>query len=168
MMKSLLFYASDAINWKFGAKKFVLKLLDKVFSSTVKDAVNENHGLGMQFVGINFMESLVSEFSPSTSTAMGLPREFREQCQISLEQDSLHLMLQILNWDFRGKNAVDNAKRWINVFFDGMKQENNSLRSLSTDPAWRGVLVSSGNVGWLLNFYTALWQKFSCEGYWLD
>ncbi|KAL3655859.1 hypothetical protein CASFOL_000255 [Castilleja foliolosa] len=174
----------------------------------VKEAVNGNHGLDMQFVGISFLESLVSEFSPSTSSPMGLPREFHEQCRISLEQDymkafycwaqyaafnvsdriigadseipevkvcaaALRLMFQILNWDFRGKNAVENLKRGINVFFDGTKQENNSLRRsecnlVQPGPAWRDVLVSSGHVGWLLNFYTALRQKFSCEGYWLD
>ncbi|GFP96740.1 exportin-4 [Phtheirospermum japonicum] len=174
----------------------------------VKEAVNGNHGLDMQFVGISFLESLVSEFSPSTSSAMGLPREFHEQCRISLEQDymkafycwvqyaafnvsdriigadseipevkvcaaALRLMLQILNWDFRGKNAVENSKRGIDVFFDGTKQENNSFRRsecnlVQPGPAWRDVLVSSGHVGWLLNFYTALRQKFSCEGYWLD
>ncbi|KAI3470688.1 hypothetical protein Pfo_027351 [Paulownia fortunei] len=180
----------------------------EAFFLKVKEAVNGSHGLDVQFAGINFLESLVSEFSPSTSTAMGLPREFHEQCRISLEQDymkafycwvqyaafnvsnriigadseipevkvcsaALRLMLQILNWDFRGKSAVENSKRGIDVFYDGMKQENNSLRRsecilVQPGPAWRDVLISSGHVGWLLNFYTALRQKFSCEGYWLD
>ncbi|KAM7277091.1 hypothetical protein ACFE04_018957 [Oxalis oulophora] len=31
----------------------------------------------------------VSEFSPSTSSDMGLPREFHEQCRMSLELDYL-------------------------------------------------------------------------------
>ncbi|CAA0817180.1 Unknown protein, partial [Striga hermonthica] len=180
----------------------------EAFFVEVKEAAIGNRGLDMQFIGINFLESLVSEFSPSTSTAMGLPREFHEQCRISLEHDymkafyrwvqyaafnasdrivgadseipevkvcsaALRLMLQILNWDFRVKNAVDNSKRGIDVFSDGMKQENNSLRRsecvlVQPGPAWRDVLVSSGHVGWLLNFYTALRQKFSFEGYWLD
>ncbi|KAK3043139.1 hypothetical protein RJ639_000028, partial [Escallonia herrerae] len=55
----------------------------------VKQAVIGSHGLDTQFSGINFLESLVSEFSPSTSTAMGLPREFHEQCRTSLELDYL-------------------------------------------------------------------------------
>ncbi|XP_071700961.1 uncharacterized protein [Rutidosis leptorrhynchoides] len=59
------------------------------FLSEIKLAVNGNHGLDMQFIGINFLESLVSEFSPSTSTALGLPREFHEQCRKSLEHDYL-------------------------------------------------------------------------------
>ncbi|KAL0349232.1 UNVERIFIED_CONTAM: Exportin-4 [Sesamum angustifolium] len=96
-------------------------------SRDVEQAVQGSHGLDVQFAGINFLESLVSEFSPSTLTAMGLPREFHEQCRISLEQDYM-----------------------------------------KPGPAWRDVLISSGHVGWLLNFYSALRQKFSCEGYWLD
>lgn len=41
---------------------------------------------------------------------------------------ALRLMLQILNWDFRGKNAGENSKRRMDVFCDGIKQESNSLR----------------------------------------
>lgn len=59
------------------------------FFSEIKLAVVGNHGLDVQFTGINFLESLVSEFSPSTSSALGLPREFHEQCRKSLEQDYL-------------------------------------------------------------------------------
>ncbi|KAK8956358.1 hypothetical protein KSP40_PGU008631 [Platanthera guangdongensis] len=51
----------------------------------VKQAVQGAHGVDAQVSGINFIESLVSEFSPSTSTALGLPREFHEQCHRSLE-----------------------------------------------------------------------------------
>lgn len=57
--------------------------------SEVKQAVLGVHGVGPQFAGINFLESLVSEFSPSTSTAMGLPTEFHKQCQSSLELNFL-------------------------------------------------------------------------------
>lgn len=39
---------------------------------------------------------------------------------------------------------------------------------LQPGPAWRDILVTSGHIGWLLNLYSALRQKFSCEGYWLD
>lgn len=37
--------------------------------------------------------SQVSEFSPSTSSAMGLPREFHENCHKSLEQNFLKVLL---------------------------------------------------------------------------
>lgn len=39
----------------------------------------------------------VSEFSPSTSSAMGLPREFHEQCRASLELDYLKVLLFDIN-----------------------------------------------------------------------
>ncbi|XP_029124610.1 exportin-4 [Cajanus cajan] len=55
----------------------------------VNQAILGNHGIDVQFAGIKFLESLVSEFSPSTSSAMGLPREFHEQCRRSLELDNL-------------------------------------------------------------------------------
>ncbi|KAD7477480.1 hypothetical protein E3N88_00616 [Mikania micrantha] len=59
------------------------------FFSEINLAILGNHGYDVQFIGINFLESLVSEFSPSTSTALGLPREFHEQCRKSLEHDYL-------------------------------------------------------------------------------
>ncbi|XP_077228967.1 exportin-4 protein isoform X3 [Tasmannia lanceolata] len=59
----------------------------EAFISQVKHAVLGSYGLDSRFTGINFLESLVSEFSPSTSTAMGLPTEFLEQCRASLELD---------------------------------------------------------------------------------
>ncbi|XP_027349597.1 exportin-4 isoform X2 [Abrus precatorius] len=55
----------------------------------VNQAIVGIHGVDVQFAGIKFLESLVSEFSPSTSSAMGLPREFHEQCRRSLERDYL-------------------------------------------------------------------------------
>ncbi|KAL2942733.1 Exportin-4 [Bienertia sinuspersici] len=55
----------------------------------IKQAIIGCHGVDVQSTGINFLESLVSEFSPATSTAMGLPREFHEQCRMSLELDYL-------------------------------------------------------------------------------
>jgi hypothetical protein len=39
---------------------------------------------------------------------------------------------------------------------------------LQPGPLWRDILLTSGHVGWLLNLYGALRQKFSFEGYWLD
>lgn len=32
-------------------------------------------------------------------------------------------MLQILTWDFRGKDAIEKSKKGIDLFLDGMKQE---------------------------------------------
>lgn len=61
----------------------------ETFLAEVKQAVLGTHGLVAQFIGISFLESTVSEFSPSTSTSMGLPREFHEQCRDSLELDYL-------------------------------------------------------------------------------
>ncbi|KAL6501830.1 hypothetical protein OROGR_026963 [Orobanche gracilis] len=178
----------------------------EAFVLEVKQAVDGIHGLAVQYSGINFLESLVSEFSPSTTTAMGLPREFHEQCLISLELDylkvfyswvqhaafnvlnriieansevpevkvcsvALRLMLQILNWDFREKNAGDSLKRGMDLFQGAMKQESSrrvECNLVQPGPAWRDLLISSGHVGWLSNFYTALRQKFSREGFWID
>ncbi|GLT76967.1 hypothetical protein SLA2020_485980 [Shorea laevis] len=61
----------------------------EAFFYEVNPAIIGIHGVDVQFIGINFLESLVSEFSPSTSTAMGLPREFHEQCRTLLELDYL-------------------------------------------------------------------------------
>ncbi|XP_047267899.1 exportin-4 isoform X2 [Capsicum annuum] len=181
----------------------------ETFFLEVRQAIVGSHGLDVQFIGLNFLESLVSEFSPSTSTAMALPREFHEQCRVSFEleylklfycwaQDAavnvsnkiadsasaipevkvctkaLHLMLQILNWDFKcDANVPDNAKRAIDIFSAGVRGDVSSPRRtdcnlLQPGSSWRGILVSSGHVGWLLSFYEVLRQKFSCEGYWID
>ncbi|KAL5225000.1 hypothetical protein ABZP36_011639 [Zizania latifolia] len=51
----------------------------------VEQSIRGIHGPNRQFAAINFLEALVSEFSPGTASAMGLPREFHEQCQWSLE-----------------------------------------------------------------------------------
>ncbi|KAL5768135.1 hypothetical protein ACOSQ2_014918 [Xanthoceras sorbifolium] len=61
----------------------------EAFFNQVNQATHGVHGVDVQFIGINFLESLVSEFSPSTSSAMGLSREFHEQCRMSLELDNL-------------------------------------------------------------------------------
>ncbi|KAM3305993.1 exportin-4 isoform X1 [Capsicum chacoense] len=181
----------------------------ETFFLEVRQAIVGSHGLDVQFIGLNFLESLVSEFSPSTSTAMALPREFHEQCRVSFEleylklfycwaQDAavnvsnkiadsasaipevkvctkaLNLMLQILNWDFKcDANVPDNAKRAIDIFSAGVRGDVRSPRRtdcnlLQPGSSWRGILVSSGHVGWLLSFYEVLRQKFSCEGYWID
>ncbi|XP_022158370.1 exportin-4 isoform X3 [Momordica charantia] len=59
------------------------------FFYQINQSIHGAHGSDVQFCGINFLESLVSEFSPSTSSAMGLPREFHEQCRRSLELNYL-------------------------------------------------------------------------------
>ncbi|KAI5070172.1 hypothetical protein GOP47_0014515 [Adiantum capillus-veneris] len=61
----------------------------EAFFEEVKQAVFGTHGLAGQIAGISFLESLVSEFSPSTASAMGLSAEFHEHCRASLELDFL-------------------------------------------------------------------------------
>lgn len=175
----------------------------------VKLVIAGTHGRDVQFAGINFLESLVSEFSPSTSSAMGLPREFHDKCCTSLELDylktfytwaqeaaisvsstiiasgsttpegrvcsaSLRLMLQILNWDFKCiKSAIGNGDRGAAVFSDGCKVDSYSTTKTECNlvqpgPAWRDLLLISGQVAWLLNLYSALRQNCSSECYWLD
>ncbi|XP_066370487.1 uncharacterized protein [Miscanthus floridulus] len=51
----------------------------------VEQSIRGIHGPNRQFAAINFLETLVSEFSPSTASAMSLPKEFHEQCEYSLE-----------------------------------------------------------------------------------
>ncbi|KAK5813731.1 uncharacterized protein LOC108469923 isoform X1 [Gossypium arboreum] len=178
----------------------------EAFFYQVNQAILGAHGVDVQFIGVNFLESLVSEFSPSTSSAMGLPREFHEQCRTSLELNylkmfycwardaalsvtnkimepnavipevkvctaALRLMLQILNWEFRSNPT--SMKAGIDVFSAGVRHDNaSSKRSecvlVQPGPAWFDVLISSGHVSWLLSLYSALRQKFSREGYWID
>lgn len=57
----------------------------EVFFDEVKQAVLGAHALAAQSTAITFLESLVSEFSPSTTSAMGLPAEFHEDCRASFE-----------------------------------------------------------------------------------
>ncbi|XP_057550159.1 uncharacterized protein LOC130828285 isoform X1 [Amaranthus tricolor] len=173
----------------------------------IKQAVTGCHGVDVQFIGINFLESLVSEFSPSTSTAMGLPREFHEQCRMTLELDHLktfyswardaavgvtsrivesdseipeakvctfamHLMLQILNWDFQYSSG-DRAKANVDIFAanagnDTAYSRRSECVPVQPGPSWQQLLLSSGHVCWLLNLYRALRHKFSLKGYWID
>ncbi|XP_022633524.1 exportin-4 isoform X4 [Vigna radiata var. radiata] len=65
-----------------------------VFFYQVNKAIVGADGIDMQFAGIKFLESLLSEFSPSTSSAMGLPREFHEQCRRSFEREYLKTFYQ--------------------------------------------------------------------------
>ncbi|KAF6154763.1 hypothetical protein GIB67_032375 [Kingdonia uniflora] len=179
----------------------------EAFLSEVKQAVVGVHGVHAQFIGINFLDSIVSEFSPSTSSPMGLPREFHEKCRTSLELNylkifhcwaqeaalsvtnivlecdtsasevkvcsaALHLMFNILNWDFRCKrNTVKSAKNRIDVFSSGVGRETQLLNKsdcVLPGPTWRDSLISSGHISWLLGLYGILRQKFLGDGYWLD
>ncbi|KAF8017869.1 hypothetical protein BT93_H2928 [Corymbia citriodora subsp. variegata] len=177
----------------------------ETFFHQIKQASLGIHGIHVQFTGINFLESLVSEFSPSTSSAMGLPREFHEQCRRSLELDylkvfycwtrdaalsvankitgsdsavdevkvctaALCLILQILNWEFQ---CNSNGKKGVNVFSSGIRHDtalSNRTECILVQPGpgWRDILISSGDIVWLLNLYTALRRKFSHEGFSID
>ncbi|KAG2537518.1 exportin-4-like isoform X1 [Panicum virgatum] len=69
----------------------------------VEQSIRGIHGPNRQFAAINFLETLVSEFSPSTASAMGLPKEFHEQCERSLE---LHFLKDFYCW---AQSAVFNT-----------------------------------------------------------
>ncbi|KAH0972651.1 hypothetical protein GBA52_024807 [Prunus armeniaca] len=169
----------------------------EAFFYQVNQAVYGIHGVDVQFAGINFLESLVSEFSPSTSSVMGLPREFHEHCRKSLELDHLKTFycwardaaLSVTNRIIESDSAIPEVKvctaafrlmlqilNWefsTTAFADGVKQGSDSPKRsecnlVQPGPAWRDVLVTGGHIGWLLSLYGALRQKFSCEGYWLD
>ncbi|KAM5561712.1 hypothetical protein ABKV19_022354 [Rosa sericea] len=167
------------------------------FFYQVNQAVYGIHGVDVQFAGINFLESLVSEFSPSTSSAMGLPREFHEHCKKSLELDHLKTFycwardaaLSVTNRIVESDSAVPEVKvctaalrlmlqilNWefspiavpLGVRMGTDSPKRSECNQVQPGPAWCEVLVTSGHIGWLLSLYAALRQKFSCEGYWLD
>ncbi|XP_050143396.1 uncharacterized protein LOC126619158 [Malus sylvestris] len=169
----------------------------EAFFYQVNQAAYGIHGVDVQFAGINFVESLVSEFSPSTSSPIGLPREFHEHCRKALEQDHLKTFycwardaaLSVTNKIVESDSAVPEVKvctaalrlmlqilNWefsTSAFAAGVKQGSDSPKRsecnlVQPGPAWHDVLVSSGHIGWLLSLYGALRQKFLCEGYWLD
>ncbi|KAL5998716.1 hypothetical protein ACLOJK_009661 [Asimina triloba] len=122
----------------------------------IKQAVLGNHGVDAQSIGINFLESLVSEFSPSTSTPMGLPAEFHEQCRASLELDYFK---SFYCW------AQDAA---VSVADKLLAGSNTTATEVKPGSAWHDVLISSGHIGWLLGLYGILRQKFSHDNSWID
>ncbi|MED6185122.1 hypothetical protein PIB30_053961 [Stylosanthes scabra] len=89
---------------KRGWLEFVTAEKETLFYQ-VNQAILGIHGLDVQFAGIKFLESLASEFSPSTSSAMGLPREFHEQCRRSLELDYLKIFYR---WTQEAASGVTN------------------------------------------------------------
>lgn len=61
----------------------------------------ENSVLPLVYLFVYFHILQVSEFSPSTSTAMGLPAEFHQQCSYSFEMGYLkvfHLVLSFCSY----------------------------------------------------------------------
>jgi hypothetical protein len=84
---------------------------------------------------------------------------------------TLRLMHQILNWEFPYSKGGTRAS--INVFSDGIRPDNALSRKtecviVQPGASWCDVLLSSSHVGWLINFYSSVRQKFDLEGYWLD
>ncbi|CAH2055114.1 unnamed protein product [Thlaspi arvense] len=127
----------------------------EVFFYQINQAILGSRGLDVQFIGINLLESLVSEFSPSTSSAMGLPREFHENCHKSLEQNFLKTFY---SW------ARDAALSVTNKIIES----HSDVPEVKPGASWCDVLLSSSHVGWLINLYSSLRQKFALEGYWPD
>ncbi|XP_020582079.1 exportin-4-like [Phalaenopsis equestris] len=175
----------------------------------VKHAVLGAHGVDAQVSGITFLESLVSEFSLTTSTALGLPREFHEQCHLSFEStclkefycwakdaaisltdkivgcnaslyedkicsSAMHLMFQILNWNFRRSTLPPELSNFNpNAFSAGIRHEAVLLKKFErtfVQPgiAWHDPLISSGQIAWVLNLYSTLRQKYFVDVIWLD
>ncbi|KAF3328040.1 Exportin-4 [Carex littledalei] len=171
----------------------------------VKQSIVGVHGCDPQYAGIHFIELLVSEFSPSTSSAMGLPREFHEQCQSSFEinylkefycwaqaamlgladkimnsngnvseeracSGAIRLMFNILNWNF---TVSDKSSTKSNVLPSGIRHDTVVLKKfdrtlIKPGPAWRDTLISCGHTNWLLNFYSAMREKYSYDTLWND
>uniref|UniRef100_A0A0E0R0D6 Exportin-4 n=1 Tax=Oryza rufipogon TaxID=4529 RepID=A0A0E0R0D6_ORYRU len=171
----------------------------------IEQCVRGIHGPNRQFATINFLEALVSEFSPGTASAMCLPKEFHEQCQWSLEVKFLkdfycwaqaavfnsadrilnvnasvaeekacsaafRLMFQILSWSFKHNVEHANSEAKIN---SGLRSDAINLKKFERSlvkpgSVWSDVLISSGHVQWVLNFYTAARQKFSYDTLWVD
>ncbi|EEC67166.1 hypothetical protein OsI_34027 [Oryza sativa Indica Group] len=171
----------------------------------IEQCVRGIHGPNRQFATINFLEALVSEFSPGTASAMCLPKEFHEQCQWSLEVKFLkdfycwaqaavfnsadrilnvnasvaeekacsaafRLMFQILSWSFKHNVEHANSEAKIN---SGLRSDAINLKKFERSlvkpgSVWSDILISSGHVQWVLNFYTAARQKFSYDTLWVD
>ncbi|XP_024025186.1 exportin-4 [Morus notabilis] len=111
------------------------------FFYQVNQAISGIHGVDVQFAGINFLESLVSEFSPSTSTAMGLPREFHEQCRKSLERDHLKTFYC---WARDAALSVTNRIIESNSAIPEVKACNAALRLMLQILNWDFLYKSSG------------------------
>ncbi|CAL9153708.1 unnamed protein product [Musa hybrid cultivar] len=90
----------------------------------VKQAILGFHGSDMQSAGISFLESLVSEFSPGTSTGMGLPKDYHEQCHSSME---LNYLKEFYCW---AKSAALNVADKIVSCYANISEEKVCSRAL--------------------------------------
>ncbi|KAG6541019.1 hypothetical protein Mapa_017592 [Marchantia paleacea] len=184
------------------------------FFNEVRVAVLGTHGPAAQRSGIALLESLVSEFSPSTASAMGLPAEFHEHCRASLELDylqqfyswaqdaavssaerafqgvgtpldvnvcsaALHLMSQILNWEFQGtlvrgpNGSIVVGKNRSNAFTSSMGRESikrpgEHASVVQPGPAWLDILLPPNRVGWVLELYARIRQGGLGGSGWID
>ncbi|OAE29499.1 hypothetical protein AXG93_1433s1180 [Marchantia polymorpha subsp. ruderalis] len=184
------------------------------FFNEVRVAVLGTHGPAAQRSGIALLESLVSEFSPSTASAMGLPAEFHEHCRASLELDylqqfyswaqdaavssaerafqgvgtpldvnvcsaALHLMSQILNWEFQGtlvrgpNGSIVVGKNRSNAFTSSMGRESikrpgEHASVVQPGPAWHDTLLPPNRVGWVLELYARIRQGGLGGSGWID
>ncbi|THU73129.1 hypothetical protein C4D60_Mb04t19540 [Musa balbisiana] len=143
----------------------------------VKKAILGLHGSDVQSAGISFLESLVSEFSPGTSTAMGLPKDYHEQCHSSME---LNYLKEFYCW---AKSAALNVADKIVSCYANISEEKVCSRALrfmfqvlnwnfKSSPSALDNSSSKSNSGghmlWLLNFYAIVRQKHSSDMLWFD
>ncbi|CAM6129712.1 unnamed protein product [Calypogeia fissa] len=185
----------------------------ETFFNEVRVAILGTHGPAAQRSGIALLESLVSEFSPSTASAMGLPAEFHEHCRASLEleylqqfyswaQDAavtsaekalqgvgtpqdinvcaaaLHLMSQILNWEFQGTlirgpgGILIVGRNRSNAFTSSMGRESvkrpgEHASVVQPGPAWHDLLLPPNRVGWVLELYARFRQSGAAARGWI-
>ncbi|EFJ35002.1 hypothetical protein SELMODRAFT_406082 [Selaginella moellendorffii] len=165
------------------------------FLEEVEQAVAGRHGLAAQRFGISLLEALVSEFSLSTASPMGLPAEFHDKCRASLEAGYLQkfyawafdasVMVASKALEGQGENqesaictvAIRLMTQILNWEFRGKLAVLGKSRAstLSSSPAsrksseqlqlWHDLLVSPAKVTWILNFYEHIHQKGNA---WLD
>ncbi|GLJ30839.1 hypothetical protein SUGI_0612650 [Cryptomeria japonica] len=133
-----------AILMKRGWIEFV-EVEKEAFFNEVKVAVQGAHGLPAQSAGITFLESLVSEFSPSTASAMGLPTEFHEQCRTNLE---LVYLQQFYSWTQDAAFSV--AQRAAQGIVTEMKVCTAALRLMSQILNWDFKGNTIGGTGGVL------------------
>jgi hypothetical protein len=83
---------------------------------------------------------------------------------------AFRLMFQILSWSFKHNVEHANSEAKIN---SGLRSDAINLKKFERSlvkpgSVWSDVLISSGHVQWVLNFYTAARQKFSYDTLWVD
>ncbi|XP_042432685.1 exportin-4-like [Zingiber officinale] len=132
----------------------------------VKQAILGPHTSDVQFAGINFLESLVSEFSPATSTPMGLPKDFHTQCHLSMESNYLK---EFYCWV---QSAAFNVTEKIVSSYASISDEKACSAALrfmfQPGPSWHGAILSSGQTLWLLNLYATVRQQHLSDILWFD